>query len=439
MFTYIKVSNYKSFTDVKADFTNKKKQPKKLILIYGENGSGKSNLASAFYTLAEMLRTMNFRELISKFQQQKHSEENSQQFMEMIKDRFRDMETIIKKSKTINSKGNMVLEYGINIKGKDGFYHIETDYEKVVNEELYFPINKNKSYYFKFSQESKKINPSIILDNNYMTELNDKIDKFWGKHTFLSILFDEINDKAKGYVKKKVSPYFWEVITFLFSFSCSVKDGISGGRGTLGLSHEILGKLRKGEISIDEESELEKAENFLRELFTSLYSDIKDVYYSKEKVNGNIRYKLFEKKLICNEIKDIDFRLESTGTLQLLNLVPAIYMAVSGSTVIIDEFDSGIHDLMVRNVLMEVNRALKGQLIITTHNTLLMEKSIPIDSIYFIIIDSNGNKDIACVTDYETRTYPGNNVRDLYLKGLYEGIPYFSDFDLEEMIKEFNQ
>ena len=59
MFEYIKLKNYKSFKDVELNLLDRRNNPKKLILIYGENGIGKSNIASAFFMLSETLRTMD--------------------------------------------------------------------------------------------------------------------------------------------------------------------------------------------------------------------------------------------------------------------------------------------------------------------------------------------------------------------------------------------
>ena len=56
MFEYIYLKNYKSFGEVRFDLTDKQGNPKKMVLIYGENGIGKSNLASAFFMLSETLR-----------------------------------------------------------------------------------------------------------------------------------------------------------------------------------------------------------------------------------------------------------------------------------------------------------------------------------------------------------------------------------------------
>ncbi len=70
-----------------------------------------------------------------------------------------------------------------------------------------------------------------------------------------------------------------------------------------------------------------------------------------------------------------------------------------------------------------------GQLIFTTHNTLLLEAINP-DSVYIINIDSEGNKEVSCCSDYDCkRIQKTNNLRNMYLKGMFGGIPYSTDID----------
>lgn len=433
MFTYLKLKNFKSLLDVKINFTNKKHEPKKLILLYGENGSGKSNIASAFYVLAETTRTMDYRDAIPEILKDVKNHKNSDILVEILKDKFRDLQSIIKKCKTIGSNDNMILEFGFSVDGNSGSYTIETNDEKIISESLYFIIEKSKGCYFNLTESSKKLNPKVFKNQTLIDELNIEIEKYWGKHSFMAILFNQIHEKNKGYVKEKLSSNFWQVLTFLSSFSCNIKEGNIGERSRYGFSQKSLLKLKGGSIDTKDEKILDKTENFLNELFTRLYSDIKGVYYIKDKSEDKIKYKLYCKKLIGTEIRDIDFNLESTGTLQILDLSPLFLMPVNGYTTIIDEFDSGIHDLMVKNILTSLYKSITGQLILTTHNTLLMEKAVPPDSLYFIVINSDGNKEVLCLTDYNQRTHPNNNIRDLYLKGMYEGIPYMMDIDFDEM------
>ena len=64
MFEYVKLKNYKSFGNIEFSLLDRNNQPKKMVLIYGENGVGKSNIASAFFMLSETLRTMDVRDIM---------------------------------------------------------------------------------------------------------------------------------------------------------------------------------------------------------------------------------------------------------------------------------------------------------------------------------------------------------------------------------------
>ena len=78
---------------------------------------------------------------------------------------------------------------------------------------------------------------------------------------------------------------------------------------------------------------------------------------------------------------------------------------------------------------------IKGQLIITTHNTTLLETEIKKDYIYLFNIDSNGKKILIPITEYE-REHPNINFRKRYLKGLYGGIPMIDDIDFDDLLNQ---
>ena len=121
-------------------------------------------------------------------------------------------------------------------------------------------------------------------------------------------------------------------------------------------------------------------------------------------------------------------------TQQLLSLMPFILSAVAGNVVIIDEFDSGIHDLLVKNIILCIDESIKGQLIITTHNTMIMESGIDKNSLYVLISDIDAKKEIKCISDFDRRIHPNNNIRNGYINGLYRGIPSMMNVDFEELL-----
>ena len=108
-------------------------------------------------------------------------------------------------------------------------------------------------------------------------------------------------------------------------------------------------------------------------------------------------------------------------------------MCVEGTVVIIDEIDTGIHDLLVDNMLENVIPSIGGQLILTTHNTMLLDSDIDPQYIYTFIEDENAIKQLVSIIDFEDRTHPHLNYRNRYLKGMYGGVPLLGEIDFEEL------
>ena len=110
--------------------------------------------------------------------------------------------------------------------------------------------------------------------------------------------------------------------------------------------------------------------------------------------------------------------------------------AFCGVTVVYDEIDDGIHDLLLKNVLESMIDDITGQLIITTHNTYMLE-SIDIKSVYLINVDYQGNKEVKCLDKYP-RIQGTNNPRIMYLKGLFGGVPIVDILDYDTILQELD-
>lgn len=435
MFEYIKLKNFKSLKEVELNLLDKHNNPKKLILIYGENGIGKSNLASSFFMLSETLRTMDVRDIMEVFLSEKIDDiKNKDKIQKFLKFRYKDLETIIKENKTVSSIEPMHVEFGFNIKGKRGVYLLETDNSQIIHERLEFTITKRKGIYFDIIPSNISINEKIFLDKSSYQSIKESTDKFWGKHSFLSILIHEIHDKSDQFLKDQISDNFFEFIKFITRISCKIKFGSRQERAVLNLPHELLGDYESGHIDISKESKLDKTEEMLTTFLKLTNRDIEKAYYKRERDEDEIKYSLMLSKNISGKIRDIDFSLESTGTQSIIQQLPFMLVAVTQSVSVLDEFDTGIHDLLVKNLVTSLYNNLKGQLILTTHNTLLMEgNSIPKDSIYVINELDNGNKEVQCILHYDNKIGDNNNVRRQYLLGKYSGIPANTDIDFSHL------
>ncbi|MCI8588087.1 MAG: transporter, partial [Bacilli bacterium] len=246
MIRYVKLTNYKSLVNLYVDFMKTKNKSKNFILIYGENGIGKSNFATSFYTLNETMRTMSSIEMWKKFIEDKKEEKNEEfnNFIEKhFRSNFKDTEMIIKDCKTINSTENMVMEYGFIYKGKNGIYRIEMNDSEIVSEKLEYVLNTNQTYYFDISTKSIKINSNLFTDKTYYNEFINMLEKYWGKHSFFSILSYEIEDKKKGYVKKRISSKLFNILLYFKTMCTKVKGGNHSEFGIMGTQHNIMSDL----------------------------------------------------------------------------------------------------------------------------------------------------------------------------------------------------
>lgn len=437
MFTYVKLKNYKSLVDFEVDLTDNKKNPKKIVIIYGENGAGKTNFINAFSTLSETINTKIYKNLIDKFiEKNLDKKDNLEILNEFIKNNLRSIEDIINDAKTIDSKENMSLEFGFRLNGKDGKYYIEMGKNSIVRENLEYVLSKNKTQYFDISNKKIYINKSLFNSNKYFVEISDLIDKFWGKHSFLSIILSEMVDKNESYIYTNIPKKLKNIIEYFLSLTTHIGDEIIRYKSNIDFRSDSINKNSKELLDF-----LDSFETYLDIFFTDLYSDIKQVFYKKEYRDDDIiDYKLFVKKQIYGKLIDIDFSLESSGTKKLARFAFILYFYLNkNKVVLIDELDSGIHDFLFSCVLKDLYlylyNKMKGQLIITTHNTTLLETEIKKDYIYLFNIDSNGKKILIPITEYE-REHPNTNFRKKYLKGLYGGIPMIDNIDFDDLLNQ---
>lgn len=439
MFTYIKLKNFMSLGDVTFDFHKNKKKAKRFVAIYGENGSGKSNFVSSIDFLhrsTTSLITAGSDDAIKEIAQKN---DIPQKLFEML---LRDSNILnyAKQCRMVDCDDNTTVEYGFQIGDKKGYY-ILSFADKFLYEKLYYFTGKQSGTLFEITDVDEKhidvsFSGNLFLNKKIENDIKDKICQYWGKHTFLSILRNEIDKKNEAYMKDGILSYLFDVLNMFKDVSIFYRDSLSLSSGVQTRKPEnIIMNLSKGNIKKEKEYQLNCSERILRNFFTQAYADIKDVFYERSIEKNTIKYKLFVKKMIGGKIRTISFEHESAGTQQILEIVRSLFGAFCGVTVVYDEIDNGIHDLLLKNLLLSMADDITGQLIITTHNTLLLE-DIDAKSVYLINIDYEGNKEVKCLSEYPIQS--SNNLRTMYIKGLFGGVPIVDGIDYDEIIDELS-
>lgn len=436
MFTYVKLKNFMSFKDTIFDFKNGSKGAKKFVSIYGENGSGKSNFVTSIDLLRKSIEsfwiTAKAEQILNLVREKKVSEE----ILEVLSDM--DLYNYEENCRMIDCDEATTIEYGIQLNGYEGYYTISFK-ERYLYEKLYYFTGKQRGILYEIDYTTE--NPQINLHNNLFknkkieAELRDEIIKYWGKHTVLSILNKERNEKNEEYIKDSYSDYVFDVIDMLQDTTVHCKKSSSlGSQINSAKPTNVLINLKDGNINKDNEELLNRSERIIYDFFTQAYADIKDVYYERKTEENSIEYKLYVEKMIGGEIRKVPFSKESAGTQHIIDIIRLLLGAFCGVTVVYDEIDNGIHDLLLKNVLESMIDDITGQLIITTHNTYMLE-TIDIKSVYVINVDYKGNKEVKCLDKYP-RIQGTNNPRIMYLKGLFGGVPVVDTLYYDMILQE---
>lgn len=437
MFTKVRLKNFRSFDDIEFDLTEKNDSPKNLAIIYGENGAGKSNLMSAFVLLNELLQTMNLRDAYEELLSQKtifNDEKYEQVLRQKILDEIRDMKAIIDDCRLTGSEDPILAEYEFQIGDHKGKYTVELGSDEIIHERLEYLLNKRRGIYFECSESGIMINKTVVKKSDLLSDIKDSAKRFWGKHSLLAIIAYELNDKSNSYGRENISENFNDVLSEMIMLSCYVKIG-SRYWSQLFAPLQVLSNPIHGSISLDKESQLDLAETVFTSFFSAINSDILKVFYKKRITEKRINYELFFEKIVAGLPRDISFSRESTGNHQLIQLLCYLLTACMGGTIVIDEADSGIHDVLCKKILQEISPYISGQIIMTTHNSLLMESTFSHSATYFISENNQGQTVIRSVADYEKRTFLNNNIRNKYINNEYGGLPIVKEIAFSKLIE----
>lgn len=431
MFTDIKVKNFKSLKNLEINLKKNSSNINNFIAIYGENGSGKTNIIELFKFL-----TLSF------------SHRKMQTKIEIPKEIFEEngIKALVnplllnfnyKAYRTIDCDDPTEIEFNFEIDGKTGCYFIKF-YDEIVEEKLFYKVTRQSNYYYDISKNGiniiKKLNEKVFIKKNYKNELEEEIEKYWGRYSFLSILNNEMYDKNFNYLLDSINKNFFEIIGMIKNMSVFIdKYQISPVLIDYASSQMDLANLKKGTIrKKDKKEKLLKYEQALKMFFTQSYSDVKDVKYEFIEKENYTEYKLYFYKKIGSRVIKIPIDEESSGTIKLIEHFRTLMGCLDGKIVIVDEIDNGIHDLLIKNIFESLLDKITGQLIITTHNTLLLE-FVPKEKIYILSSDSYNNKLLHNINDYDVNVQRNNNLRNLYLKGVFGGIPTNENIHFEDI------
>ena len=326
-------------------------------LIYGINGSGKSNLGSAIFDI--ILHLTEKEKLINLY------------------------------SYYLNlSNSNIMAKFYYKFKFEDDI--LEYEYQKDKPQNLV--------------SEVVKINNKLISEYDYLTnkfELNLKGTENLNKNlngnniSFIKYISNNINpemDSEQFKIKKVIEKFINFVNNMLFfaSLNGNFYQGFKKGAGSI--SEEIIDK-----------GKLKDFENFLKMAGIN--------YTLIEKEVGK------EKRIYCKfKSGEVDFfEIASRGTKSLTLFYAWLIRLDEVSFVFIDEFDAFYHIDLAKRVVEELLK-LNVQAILTTHDTTIMTNDLLRPDCYFVL--SEGKiKSLPDLTEKELRQ--AHNLEKMYRAGAF--------------------
>ena len=326
-------------------------------LIYGINGSGKSNLGSAIFDI--ILHLTEKEKLINLY------------------DHYLNL-----------SNSNIMAKFYYKFEFEDNI--LEYEYQKDKPQNLV--------------REVLKINNKLISDYNYITneaELNLEETENLNKNlngnniSFIKYINNNINPKedSKQFKIKKIIEKFISFVDnmlFFASLNGNFYQGFKKGNGTI--SDEIINN-----------GKLKDFENFLNEAGVP--------YKLIEKKIGK------DKRIYCKfKSGEVDFfEIASKGTCSLILFYSWLISLDKVSFVFIDEFDAFYHVDLAKRVVEELLK-LNIQAILTTHDTTIMTNDLLRPDCYFVL--SEGKiKSLPDLTEKELRQ--AHNLEKMYRAGTF--------------------
>ncbi|NUQ25662.1 MAG: ATP-binding protein [Saprospiraceae bacterium] len=402
----------------------------KAAVIYGANASGKSNLIKAIEFGKELVL------------------EGTKTEQPIIYDVFKLDEKSI--------KANSRIEYEIQHNGKNYAYGFVFDSKRILEEWLYIISKKSEIKVFE-RKETK------YFDLNYLFKFNKKEREkqflnFTAQATPNNQLFlTEIRTRK---VKENVSDisdvlnvidWFQNALTVIYPNSKSIgkKFELKENTDLQKLFAEMLEYFDTGIDGIEFQKvdieKLEIPETIIKQTKNDLLSEkseknrefllnpIDNKYYIISRTKDNaLEAELLKTKhkVRGGSFELFDLKDESDGTRRIMDLITMIIDFFKGGNVfVVDEIERSLHPNLIKDLfdfMLSQCSNVNSQLIVASHeSTLLTQKILRKDEIWFVVKDKQGASHLHSLEDYNIR-FDKEIMRD-YLLGRYKGVPKFGN------------
>lgn len=386
--------------EIKKNTNNDKLGLLKSAIIFGANGSGKTNLLLGLNHMKQIILNPN---LLATD--------------EFIKPPF------ILDDYSENKSSNFSIEF--IYEEIQYYYEFEITETQVIYERLrYFERGKYKTYYerfendfkiFPFSESEKVEVRSNLLLLHYAQNKNDEHSKNvlqWFVKKLIFIREELQNEEIKRLNKildnnKKKK----ELVKFLRL--CDIK-------------------IKSIDTTIDKIKLPPKIKKFIKQFEEILGGDDSNspkAQLDEERYMLNLVYNKFDSSNKIVGEQRISYANESSGTKLLITLAYYLLDEKNKDCVfLIDEFDDSLHYSLAQTMLKFFNLTENKQFILTSHNLSLLDCDLRQDQIYFVEKKFTGESELYSVFDFDNKNRNQSFIKK-YLRGVYGAIPNVSTED----------
>jgi len=421
LFPYTKIRNHKDHI-----YKTERIDLLKSAVIYGANGSGKSNFVKAIDLLHDIATNQDI--TISRLS-----------------------EICFKLNEEVSCQPT-TLEVEFQKSGKSFLYGVDISKQRIVEEWLVLTNPKNpKKETVLFERKIEKTGKiQIEIHKKYIKNERDKIrielyeeELLKNEESLLSFLHgkDKFPDIEEAFSWFKNDLY----IIYPNSSYASLVEKILRDEDFFKYTSSIMSKLDTGisELAIKElPFEIffgNDDTNIKKEIIRGFEKGIEKVHIRGKKgvalAVKNKEGEIIIQKLITRhtgkdgKVHDFELEEESDGTTRILDLLPVFELLIQKECVfIIDEIGRSIHP----NLLKEFTRYFleaktKGQLIFTTHESYLLDlENFRQDEVWFVEKADSGNTKMYPLSEFMPRY--DFDIRKGYLNGRFGAIPFLGDF-----------
>lgn len=380
MLKKFKVKNFKKFKDeLEFDFDNIKNYQfntevidnglVNVALVYGSNGSGKSNLGFAIFDII-LHTTENVKKLIF-------------------------YKNYLYGNGSLKDRAEFSYEFKF---GEDSviYNYTKKDFDKIIEEELI--VNSHRVLYLG--------NENGIISLNIPEATNLQLENV----TYQNISFLKYVLNNTAFAKDSVYIKLKEFLNSMLWFRSVESNNFMGYRVSNEKIVNIILGGEKSEKEVDKEENLREFEKFLAEAGLNLKLRIKNI-------DGEDRIRLVVDAENGKD-GDIDFwDVASSGTKAFAVFYCWYKQLDNVKFVFIDEFDAFYHYKLSKFIIKKLKEKKGIQAVLTTHSTNLMDNELLRPDAYFILKD-NKIKSLPELTEKEIRE--AHNIEKMFKAGAFD-------------------